>query len=165
MDEDGLRIVAGGEEVLLEGGVPAFSFHKFVPEKIGLTISNSWTDLFEVTLRLLKYSHFVVITIFGEQFCYSNPISALYVFVYWYFKKIKDDVVHCFQRQERLEFHTEHVACFFSPVSLRKCFKSILLSWELRRVQFEDKLCIGQVFLVFTILGVAVSIRRFTISL
>jgi hypothetical protein len=34
MDEDGLRIVAGGEEVLLEGGVLAFSFHKFVPERI-----------------------------------------------------------------------------------------------------------------------------------
>jgi hypothetical protein len=34
MDEDGLRIVVGGEEVLLEGGVPAFSFHQFVPEKI-----------------------------------------------------------------------------------------------------------------------------------
>jgi hypothetical protein len=34
MDEVGLRIVAGGEEVLLEGGVPAFSFHKFVPEKL-----------------------------------------------------------------------------------------------------------------------------------
>jgi hypothetical protein len=33
MDEDGLRIVAGGEEVLLEGCVLAFSFNQFVPEK------------------------------------------------------------------------------------------------------------------------------------
>jgi hypothetical protein len=36
MDEDGFRIVAGSEEVLLEGGVPAFSFHQFVSEKIEL---------------------------------------------------------------------------------------------------------------------------------
>ncbi len=80
MDEVGLRIVTCGEEVLLQGSVPAFSFHKFVPEKIDLTVSNSWTSLFEVTLLLLKYSRFVLIRIFGERFSYSNPtLLGMYI--------------------------------------------------------------------------------------
>ncbi len=82
MDEDGLRIVVGGEEVLLEGGVPAFSFHQFVPEKIDW--NNSGTELLPVKkyvfyiLRLpkffLKFSCWF--TYLGKDFSYLNLVTG-----------------------------------------------------------------------------------------